>query len=84
VGDARRPQGGPPYIPRAERGGKSHGEAPAWKALQLLAGSAILPENGVLVLEHAAGLALPEEAGRLRLTTTRKYGSTSVSFFRSA
>lgn len=59
-------------------------QAPAQRALQLLAETAILAENAILVVEHATGLALPGEAGRLRLTTTRRYGSTSVSFFRSA
>jgi len=59
-------------------------QAPAQRALQLLAETAILAENAILVVEHATGLALPGEAGRLRLATTRRYGSTSVSFFRSA
>jgi len=80
--DSRRAGGGPPYI-----GGRSDehaAQAPAQRALQLLAETAILAENAILVVEHATGLALPGEAGRLRLTTTRRYGSTSVSFFRSA
>jgi len=64
-------RGDPPYI------------APAQRTLQLLAGTAILPESAFLVIEHAADLVLPGETGWLRLTTTRKYGSTSVSFFRS-
>lgn len=75
--DAYQPRG------RERRGNEHPTPAPAQRALQLLARTAILSEDAVLVIEHATGLALPGEAGRIRLTTTRKYGSTSVSFYRS-
>jgi 16S rRNA (guanine966-N2)-methyltransferase len=71
-GSERRAEGDPPYI------------APAQKALRLLAETAILPKNAVVVIEHAAGLVLPDEVGPLRRTTTRKYGSTSISIYRPA
>ncbi len=71
----------PPYEGHGrDRGGPS----PAQKALRLLAETGILAENAAVVIEHASGTALPDEAGRLRLTTTRKYGSTSISIYRSA
>jgi len=68
-GRERRAEGDPPYI------------APAQKALQSLAETGILPEDAVVVIEHATGLVLPAEAGRLRLTRTRRYGSTSISIY---
>jgi 16S rRNA (guanine966-N2)-methyltransferase len=76
----------PPYE-GAPRGGDRReraGPAPAQKALRLLAEAAIFADDAVLVLEHATGLSLPEEAGRLRLGTARTYGSTSVSIYRLA
>jgi 16S rRNA (guanine966-N2)-methyltransferase len=71
-GSERRAEGDPPYI------------APAQKALRLLAEAAILADDAVLVLEHATGFALPEEAGRLQLVTAKRYGSTSISIYRLA
>jgi len=69
----------PPY----EEHGHSHGgPAPAQKALQLLAETAILSTEAVAVIEHASGIALPEEAGRLKLFKARTYGSTSLSMYR--
>ena len=41
----------------------------------------LLAEGGVLVLEHAKRTAPPTIRG-LRMTDTRKYGDTQVSFFR--
>lgn len=69
----------PPY---AGHGRERAGPAPAQKALQLLGQAGIVPENAVVVIEHASGVALPAEAGRLRRSTTRRYGSTSVSIYR--
>jgi 16S rRNA (guanine966-N2)-methyltransferase len=71
-GRERRAEGDPPYI------------APAGKALQLLAETGILSKNAVVVIEHASRLALPAEAGVLKLATTRRYGSTSISIYRLA
>ena len=71
----------PPY---EGHGRERAGPAPAQKALQSLAEAGILAENAVVVIEHASGLVLPAEAGRLRLTTTRRYGSTSISIYRLA
>jgi 16S rRNA (guanine966-N2)-methyltransferase len=80
----RAARGGAHGAPPSQEGQERGAPAPAQRALQLLAETAILQNNAVLVIEHATGLALPGEAGRLQLTTTRKYGSTSVSFYRSA
>jgi 16S rRNA (guanine966-N2)-methyltransferase len=69
----------PPY---AGRGREAAGPPPAQKALQALAEASIFPQRAVVVIEHASGVVLPAEAGRLRLWTTRRYGSTSVSIYR--
>jgi 16S rRNA (guanine(966)-N(2))-methyltransferase RsmD len=69
----------PPYV---GHGRDRPAPAPAQKALKLIAGTAILQENAVVVIEHASGVALPEQAGGLTLWKTRRYGSTSVSIYR--
>jgi 16S rRNA (guanine966-N2)-methyltransferase len=69
----------PPY---AGHGRDAAGTPPAQKALQALAEASIVPSNAVVVIEHASGVVLPAEAGRLGLWTARRYGSTSVSIYR--
>jgi 16S rRNA (guanine966-N2)-methyltransferase len=42
----------------------------------------LLSPNGVLVLEHANSVHLPELRGQLYLSDRRKYGQTALSFYR--
>jgi 16S rRNA (guanine(966)-N(2))-methyltransferase RsmD len=57
-------------------------EDPAIPALlDSLGRSGVLAPGGLLVLEHARGLAVPELAGRLRLTRTRFHGDTAISLY---
>ncbi|MFQ5670398.1 MAG: 16S rRNA (guanine(966)-N(2))-methyltransferase RsmD [Acidobacteriota bacterium] len=41
----------------------------------------LLAENAVVVVEHAAGTALPDQIGRLERFDRRAYGRTALSFY---
>ena len=58
-----------------------YGKALADSTLRLIAGSTILKENGVVVVEHHYKEALLDRYRRLQMSDQRRYGSTEVSFF---
>lgn len=52
------------------------------KALQVVAASEVLKEDGIVLCEHTSREAIPEEIGNLNFLKTRKYGSKSVTLYR--
>ena len=50
--------------------------------MALVAGSGLLKQGGVLVVEHASRVTLAERFGGLVLVRLRRYGDTSVSIYR--
>ena len=54
------------------------------RALQLLSSGTILADNASVILEHSPITSLPENAGRLVLWKSRRYGSTAISIYRVA
>lgn len=61
----------PPY--------KSHIYTPV---LELIAGSSLLAEDGLLMVEHWSKAEMPEEVGSLRRYRVVRQGESSVSFYR--
>ena len=63
----------PPYdSPRAE------------PALAALAGGAVLQAGAVVVLQHASKAPPPDAVGVLRVVRAKKFGETTLTFFRAA
>jgi len=51
-------------------------------ALALVGSLDLLADDGIIIAEHDAHLALPEKVGGLSIAKTRKYGRTMVSIYR--
>ena len=51
------------------------------RALQLLASSSLVDGTSLIVVETAAGEALPDAIGRLRVSDRRIYGDTAITFY---
>lgn len=58
-----------------------YGKGLADSTLRLIAGSNILKENGVVVVEHHNKEILLDSYRRLQMGDQRRYGGTGVSFF---
>lgn len=54
----------------------------AGETLAALTDGALLTPHGVLVMEHFAKHPLPKSAGVLRAVRTRRFGESSLTFFR--
>ncbi len=52
--------------------------------LTRLAATPCLSEDGLLIVEHASRRSLPDRVGRLVRARHRRYGDTSLSFYRDA
>lgn len=60
-----------------------YGRELAKKALKTLEGYDILHTNSTLIIQHEAKEILPETAGRIHCFRRRKYGATSLSFYKT-
>ena len=52
-------------------------------ALENISHENLLDDNGVVIIEHETKLELPDKAFNLLKTDYRKYGDTSISFYRN-
>jgi 16S rRNA G966 N2-methylase RsmD len=56
----------------------------ALEMLEALEASTVLDDNGVIVVECGAMESLPAEVGGLHRADERRYGGTTLSFYRGA
>jgi 16S rRNA G966 N2-methylase RsmD len=54
----------------------------AGPALEIIAGSGLLANGGMIVVEHDKRRVPPDSVGTIHLTDRRFYGDTGVSFYR--
>ena len=66
----------PPYGLDVARGSQLY-----TSCLPLLAGSALLSVGGILLVEHAKQVVVPEAIGSLKRSRQARYGDTVVSFY---
>lgn len=59
-----------------------YGKGLELSVLTAIENSNILAPNGIIVLEHLTFKPQPEEVGLLKRYDVRKYGNTSISFYR--
>ena len=77
------------YLSGKERFDLIFADPPYDKGLEILVLNAIaendiLQPQGIIVLEHSSKVAQPDEVENIKKIQTRKYGSTSISFFRKS
>lgn len=58
-----------------------YGDPDIGQVMDMTAGSGLVADDGVVVLEHARRFAVQESYGRLRLLKTRCHGDTCLSIF---
>lgn len=52
------------------------------ETLNILAKNDIIKKNGIVIAEHCIWDSVPEESGKLRLISSRRYGETVLSFYK--
>ena len=77
------------YLSGKERFDLIFADPPYDKGLEILVLNAIaendiLQPQGIIVLEHSSKVDQPDEVENIKKIQTRKYGSTSISFFRKS
>lgn len=51
-------------------------------ALQKIDNASLLNEDGIIIIEHDSKDAFPENIGRLEKTRDKKYGNTTITFYK--
>nr|WP_330362407.1 RsmD family RNA methyltransferase [[Clostridium] dakarense] len=51
-------------------------------ALQKIDNASLLNEDGIIIIEHDSKDVFPENIGRLEKTRNKKYGNTTITFYK--